>query len=165
MPVYILRAGAAPIVKIGWARNAVQRVKNLQTGHHERLRIIRLIDGPRSIEHWMQEHFADRCITGEWFRFCREMLTVAPDGAVPAEARPPMSPAKVKMLATKRAKKAGTYVPPAEKPRKTREEISAIHKATSLRNWAIRRANGTDTWTAAKAVAAERRRSSAECIA
>ncbi len=78
MAVYIIRAGDTDAVKIGWAIKPAERMADLQMGHHEKLSIVRLIEGPRSAEYRLHRHFKARRITGEWFRFCEEMLTVNP---------------------------------------------------------------------------------------
>jgi len=81
MPVYIIRAGETEFVKIGWTAraDAQARCENLQTGHYEELRLIRVMPGPESLELWMHRRFADRRVRREWFRFCTEMLTVTVD--------------------------------------------------------------------------------------
>ncbi len=76
MPVYIIRAGNTGMVKIGVAEKPDQRRRELQTAHWESLRIIRVIEGQRPAERWLQQRFAAQHIRGEWYRFCDEMLTV-----------------------------------------------------------------------------------------
>lgn len=48
MPVYFVQAGEAGPVKIGWATDPRARIADLQTGHYEPLRLIRIIEGDRT---------------------------------------------------------------------------------------------------------------------
>jgi hypothetical protein len=72
---YLIAAGDSGAVKIGRARNVSQRLSDLQTGNHEELWIIRICYGDD--ETAFHRRFGARCIHGEWFRFCNEMLTFA----------------------------------------------------------------------------------------
>jgi hypothetical protein len=83
MPVYIIRDGDTDRVKIGWSIDPEGRRSTFQTHHHSSLTILRIIEGPRSTEKWMQHRFADRRINREWFVFCEEMLTVQPEVSPP----------------------------------------------------------------------------------
>lgn len=80
--VYIVRAGAlGNPVKIGfvWNENRLRkRIQDIQHGNHERLVVIRTMPGLNQTEKWMHRHFWHLRITGEWYRFDPEMLTVSP---------------------------------------------------------------------------------------
>lgn len=83
MPVYVLAIGPAPYedgrpVKLGWSSNLASRLRSIQTSHPEPLSVVRLIEGHRSIERWMQQQFRAQHIQGEWFALCAEMLTIQP---------------------------------------------------------------------------------------
>jgi Meiotically up-regulated gene 113 len=65
-------------VKIGQSYDPEGRRDALQTAHADRLEIARKIDGGRPTERWLHHKFSDRRITGEWFQFCDEMLTIVP---------------------------------------------------------------------------------------
>jgi hypothetical protein len=75
MAVYMARAGDNGPVKIGWAVDVQARVRELQTAHHERLKVIRVLDGARKAEGVLHKKFAHLRIFGEWFTFSPEMLS------------------------------------------------------------------------------------------
>ena len=76
MPVYLIRCGEAGPVKIGYTgNNSNQRLEYLQTGHHEKLSLIRSLEGGRSLERALHERFKDHRLNREWFTFQDEMLT------------------------------------------------------------------------------------------
>ncbi len=87
MPTYIARAGAEGPVKIGRADDPEQRVRDIQTGHHEQLEIIRIVDTPFDAEPLFHERFALQHIRGEWFSFVEEMMTFVPSAP---EEEPPI---------------------------------------------------------------------------
>lgn len=79
MPVYILGAGDTPMTKIGWAASDVPgRVRELQAGCWETLRVLRVAEGCRATEGWFHRRFAAHRVAREWFKFAPEMLTVVP---------------------------------------------------------------------------------------
>jgi hypothetical protein len=95
MPVYFIRAGDTGPVKIGWTGNVEVRRKNLQGNHVEPLHLLRVIEGSRQRERWLHRHFAALRLTGEWFRFDAEMLTIEPpefNGLKPPKEPPPPKP-------------------------------------------------------------------------
>lgn len=76
--IYFIRAGIAGPVKIGVAKNVSQRLRGLQTAHHQKLNIIREIEGERSDEQKLHRAFAPYRITGEWFTYTDSMLVISP---------------------------------------------------------------------------------------
>jgi hypothetical protein len=100
MPVYIIRAGETGMVKIGWADDPESRCSDLQTAHYEELRIIRVMEGPRSLEGLLHGHFGARKHRGEWFAFCPSMLEIDPSTL--------LLPARDKMNALPRAERPST---------------------------------------------------------
>lgn len=66
--VYLVRAGDAGPIKIGYATNFARRLKELQFFNHEPLTALAVIPGGRSQEHMLHERFAHLRIHGEWFR-------------------------------------------------------------------------------------------------
>lgn len=67
-------------VKIGVTRdqNAAPRLAYMQTGNADRLTVARFITGAgHSAELWFHDHYSDRRIIGEWFRWCETMLTLS----------------------------------------------------------------------------------------
>lgn len=71
MWTYMIEAGE--LVKIGRAKDVGSRVKALQTGSAELLRVIRRI--PFDCERQLHLRFAAQRAHGEWFRFHFDMLT------------------------------------------------------------------------------------------
>lgn len=65
--VYFIQHGDYGPVKIGWAIDAEQRRRDLQTGNPERLHIRVLIPGDRLLEGELHRRFADWRLQGEWF--------------------------------------------------------------------------------------------------
>lgn len=94
MPVYIIQDGDTDRVKIGWSLDPEGRRSAFQTHHHSLLTILRIIEGPRRTETWMQHRFADRRVNREWFVFCDEMLTVQPD-VPPPKAKKKRLPVRI----------------------------------------------------------------------
>jgi DNA-binding XRE family transcriptional regulator len=97
MPVYFLRAGHDGPVKIGWAINPDVRKRDLQTGHYERLKIIRTIDCDPKLERILHKYFAEHHITGEWFHFHSTMLDddLVDVAVIHIEKRPYTSPIQI----------------------------------------------------------------------
>jgi DNA-binding transcriptional regulator YdaS (Cro superfamily) len=84
MAVYFAHAEGTDRVKIGWGVNPERRVKELQTGSAQPLKIIRVIEGGRETEAAFHRHFQARRIKpGEWFQFSDEMLTASPAAVAP----------------------------------------------------------------------------------
>jgi Meiotically up-regulated gene 113 len=77
MACYLLRAGYTEKVKIGFAIDIKQRMRELQPGCWERLSLLRDCDGDRIVEGWLHRHFASSRIDREWFIFDPDMMTVA----------------------------------------------------------------------------------------
>lgn len=74
MPVYMIRAGDSGPVKIGFARDPIQRLDDLQVAHYEALTLLRIWEGGFAEEALLHARFADLAIRGEWFAFSRAML-------------------------------------------------------------------------------------------
>lgn len=91
MAVYMVRAGGK--VKIGFARDAQHRTRDLQTGHYETLEVLRVIEGGRQTERWLHSRFAEHRLRGEWFNYHPAMLDVVPPHeSEPAPRRPKEKP-------------------------------------------------------------------------
>ena len=78
MPIYIIRAGADGLVKIGLTQDPDKRLRDLQSGSPAPLTILRLIEGGYETEAWLHRHFAARRQHGEWFTYSDEMLSIDP---------------------------------------------------------------------------------------
>lgn len=79
MATYIIRAGEHGPVKIGRADDVPSRLADLQTGHHETLHVIRILDTPFDAEPILHARFAALRLRGEWFDFSPEMLSFVPE--------------------------------------------------------------------------------------
>lgn len=66
--VYFIQAGYSGPVKIGVAYDPVERMKELQVGNHQELRLVGIQLGTPSDEKQLHGFFADLHIRGEWFR-------------------------------------------------------------------------------------------------
>lgn len=84
MPAYLIQGGDK--IKIGWAVDVEARRRQLQTSHYEDLVVVRVIDGDRSTERWMQDRFKEQRMRGEWHSFHPDMFVVVPP---PAASPPP----------------------------------------------------------------------------
>jgi hypothetical protein len=56
-------------IKIGWAVSPMDRLKDLQAAHPERLRVLWATPGTRRDETAMQRRFREHRIRGDWFWF------------------------------------------------------------------------------------------------
>lgn len=74
--VYFVEASGR--VKIGYTRDIHKRISALRTAIPGELRLLRRIDGGRSIEKWLHKQFGAQRLNGEWFRFHPDMLSIIP---------------------------------------------------------------------------------------
>lgn len=85
MSVYFIQAVNGGPIKIGFSKDVAgchERLRTLQTGHHEPLKITRIIeDGTRHTEAALHRRFDEFRCRGEWF-------TNAPEVAIEADALP-----------------------------------------------------------------------------
>src|SRR5688572_29831146 len=65
--VYFVQAGESGPIKIGFARKVQRRIATLQTGQHERLRLIADCPGSRGHEQEFHKALAAHRLDGEWF--------------------------------------------------------------------------------------------------
>lgn len=84
MPVYFIQNEFGD-VKIGFSKEPVKRLSELQSGTPGDLELIRVIDGERPTEKWLHDRFSDLHINREWFRFDPEMMTARPPEEPPEE--------------------------------------------------------------------------------
>ncbi len=66
--VYFIQAGDDGPIKIGTAVVPEERLRGLQTAHHEELRILAVVAGGPELEAELHERFQHARIRGEWFR-------------------------------------------------------------------------------------------------
>lgn len=75
--IYFLRAGDEGPVKIGYVEHDLdKRIRHLQSGHYEKLELLRVIPGTMVDEGRFHLYFRERRIRGEWFRFDQTMLSL-----------------------------------------------------------------------------------------
>ena len=65
--IYAMQAGDNGPVKIGIAINPASRLRELQTGNPQALRIVEKIDAPDRQERFLHERLKEHRIRGEWF--------------------------------------------------------------------------------------------------
>lgn len=70
--VYFIGAASGPI-KIGIAVRPLDRLKTLQTGHHEKLELLATCEGGQAQEAAYHKQFRVRRLHGEWFERCPEI--------------------------------------------------------------------------------------------
>ena len=66
--IYFIQQEVSLLIKIGIARNAWTRMKNLQVGSPERLKMLGSFRGTGQTEADLHAEFADLYVAGEWFR-------------------------------------------------------------------------------------------------
>lgn len=66
--VYFIAPEDRPVVKIGKANNIKSRIRELQTGSADRLRLLAAIQGDERQEQQLHRRFAGLRLQGEWFR-------------------------------------------------------------------------------------------------
>lgn len=74
MPVYMIQAGEAGPVKIGFSVNAQDRLRQMQVGHWHELKLIRCVAAERIDEGIIQRRFRHLHIRNEWFAFHADMI-------------------------------------------------------------------------------------------
>ena len=73
MPVYLIRAGEHGPVKIGFATSVRQRFAKMQTDNHEKLSVLRVLDGEKDVEAQLHSRFHALHRRGDWFEFSPDM--------------------------------------------------------------------------------------------
>lgn len=74
MPVYVIRVGENGPVKIGWSRQPLRRLKNMQTASVEPMRLLGTADGELKTEKELHRQYKHLQLRGEWFTFCPTMM-------------------------------------------------------------------------------------------
>jgi len=69
--VYFIQSGDQGPLKIGWAMQPSKRLKELQTGNPQKLRLLSTLAGSLRDEGAWHEWFKAHRITGEWFQPCQ----------------------------------------------------------------------------------------------
>lgn len=73
--VYLIRCDATDSVKIGIARDPLKRLAALQTANPSPLRLLGSVVGGSDVEAQLHARFAEKRLTGEWFRLTNEDVT------------------------------------------------------------------------------------------
>ena len=67
--IYFIANESDTAVKVGYtSSNPLSRLAGLQTGHHEKLRLIAVTEGDEAAERRLHSIFASDRLEGEWFR-------------------------------------------------------------------------------------------------
>ena len=66
--VYFIQAGEGGPIKIGYSSDPRVRAGDLQTAHHEQLRLLCTTPGDMALEAKLHKRFKRSRIRGEWFR-------------------------------------------------------------------------------------------------
>ncbi len=70
--VYFVAAGER--VKIGWSRNVVARISQLQTANPEPISLLGVMPGGLALERQLHRQFHDARLAGEWFEKTPELV-------------------------------------------------------------------------------------------
>jgi hypothetical protein len=65
-------------VKIGWAKDPARRLRTLQTGHPDELRLLAVIPATYHLEHDLHRQLRSYGVGGEWFHRSRAMRMLKP---------------------------------------------------------------------------------------
>lgn len=85
--VYFIQGQDDGPIKIGFTRDVAGRLRQLQTGHHDRLRVLRSMRGDKALEAWLHRRFAAHRLTGEWFTPHRDLLRYIIDNTLADDER------------------------------------------------------------------------------
>jgi hypothetical protein len=129
MAVYFIRVGEKGPVKIGSTAGSVERrLAALQTAHHQKLTIIRVMEHCGSEQEGrLHGLYRDRRIKGEWFHFHWTMMRIS-ERAILVEKT-----AKQKRLANRKPEPRGGWTAGVKAAIKTLEESYA--EAYLLAGW------------------------------
>lgn len=74
--IYLIQSGEGGPIKIGISRDVEDRLAQLQTSHHERLRLLATANGTEDDERELHRRFHRAHKSGEWFRPVPEILAL-----------------------------------------------------------------------------------------
>jgi hypothetical protein len=75
--IYFIQGESGGPIKIGYATDVYSRLKTLQTGHPDNLKILCAMPGNYDDEKKYHQKFAEYRIRGEWFKPCEAMIEIA----------------------------------------------------------------------------------------
>jgi hypothetical protein len=87
--VYFIQEGDEGPIKIGFSRNVQERIKALQTGHAQPLRLLHAMRGTLDDEQRLHRRFARLRIQNEWFAPAPELLDWLAQAAGVPRSEPP----------------------------------------------------------------------------
>jgi len=134
--VYFIRCGVDGPIKIWFSRDVPGRLRQLQTGQPQKLRVLRAMRGDPALEAWLHRRFAAHRLDGEWFAPHPELLSYIIDNTLAPDERPrpvptpaqraadafPMTPMDREELA--RQARAVREMLAAKAPKKTAEQFA-----------------------------------------
>lgn len=93
MFVYVIHDEKADLCKIGFSKDPLRRLKNLQTGHASTLRLLACFNGGSRLEDQLHAKFNAQRVRGEWYRVApadveRALVEARYPPAPPAPAPP-----------------------------------------------------------------------------
>lgn len=77
--IYFVQAGENGPVKIGWAKNVIHRIQELQTGNPCKLGCLGMMEGSQNEESSLHEKFKRYRGVGEWFEPSADLLSFIKD--------------------------------------------------------------------------------------
>jgi len=66
--IYFIQGESGGPIKIGYTTDIYQRLKNLQSGHTDVLKLLLMVPGNFEYEHGLQDYFKECRLNGEWFK-------------------------------------------------------------------------------------------------
>jgi len=81
--VYFIQNGNSPQIKIGWSLTPADRIRSLQTGNPNRLKLFAVQPASdQGVEHFLHDKFKKYCIDsrGEWYYFTEELRDYVENG-------------------------------------------------------------------------------------
>ena len=72
--IYFILDARNNAIKIGYSKNPLQRLSELQVGNSTQLRLIKTIEGGVNVERKLHTKFKDLRISGEWFQASQELM-------------------------------------------------------------------------------------------
>jgi hypothetical protein len=127
MFTYFIQGTPHGPVKIGRTEDVSDRISTLQTGHHDTLRLLLVLDGDREAE--LHKRFRNDRIRGEWFRWSEAVETFVSENA-------PWKSDVWHMV--------NVYCTPDQREQFNKWRSSAYQKADAVRDWIRHRSMNND---------------------
>jgi hypothetical protein len=88
MPIYFIEDAEKGYIKIGYAKDASQRVAQLQTANPSKLKLLAVIEGGKRREKLLHQEFADAHKQGEWYNPVDALLRFIEKNREPQGTKP-----------------------------------------------------------------------------